>query len=64
MEKNLREMYKEWRETTEELNKTDFVQSPVDCGEGSARESFSAYAGLNKEITFEEMLELEKDYEA
>lgn len=64
MEKNLKEIYKEWRETTEELNKTDAIQSSIDCGEGSARESFTAYAGLKKEITFEEMLELEKDYEA
>ena len=64
MKNTLMELYKEWRETTEELNKTDTIQSPIDCGESSARESFTAYAGLEKEISFEEMLELEKNYEA
>lgn len=33
-----------------------------DCGEASVRESFSDYAELEEEITFEEMLELERNY--
>ena len=51
----------EWQEEHEgELHP---VYGTWDCGEGSAREDFSNYAGLEEEITFEKMLELERRYE-
>lgn len=52
-------VYCEWRETGEagEVNFT------WDCGEVSARKDFSDYAGLENEITFEEMLKLEERFE-
>ena len=59
--KNLKELYKEWRELTEGLME-DFPNTSVDCGEVSVREDFSGYAGLTKTISFEEMWELEKEY--
>lgn len=52
----LKEVYANWRKTTEELN------GSVDCGAKAVREDFSAYADLEEEITFEEMLELERGY--
>lgn len=54
---DLKEVYANWRKITEELN------GSVDCGAKAVREDFSAYAGLEEEITFEEMLELERDYD-
>ena len=56
--KNLEELYKEWRLAGEDAD----VSFTWDCGEESAREDFTSYAELGKEITFEEMLELEKNY--
>jgi hypothetical protein len=41
----------------------DFPNTSVDCGEVSVREDFSAYAELQETITFEEMEQLEKEYE-
>ncbi len=60
--KNLKELYKEWRELTEELM-GDFSNASVDCGESRVREDFSGYAELGRVISFEEMWELEKEYE-
>lgn len=54
---NLEKIYKEWRELNEELGANS------DCGEKVVREDFTAYAELKEEITFKEMLELERDYE-
>ena len=59
--KNLKELYKEWRELTEGLME-DFPNTSVDCGESRVREDFSAYAELKEIISFEEMWELEKEY--
>ena len=59
--KNLKELYKEWRELTKGLMK-DFPKTSVDCGEASVREDFSGYAELGRVISFEEMYELEKEY--
>lgn len=59
--KNLKELYKEWRELIEGLME-DFPNTSVDCGEASVREDFSGYTGLTKTISFEEMWELEKEY--
>ena len=60
--KNLKEIYKEWRELTEGLME-DFPNTSLDCGEASVREDFSGYAELGRVISFEEMWELEKEYE-
>ena len=60
---NLQEKYNEWRKLGEsESNGTD-IPFTWDCGEASAREDFSNYAELKEEITFDEMLELERNYE-
>lgn len=53
-------VYCEWRETGEDGE----VSFTWDCGEVSARKDFSDYAGLENEISFEEMLELEERYES
>lgn len=53
--------YCKWREVSEEML-NDGMNGSIDCGESSVREDFSNYAGLEEEITFEEMLELEKRY--
>lgn len=58
--KNLQTTYNEWRKAGEDCE----VNFTWDCGEGSAREDFSNYAELENEIEFEEMLELEKNYQA
>ena len=63
MKKNLMEVYRAWREVTEELINEGNAGS-VDCGEVAVREDFSNYAELDKEISFEEMLELEREYNA
>ena len=57
--KDLTNIYAEWRKAGEDSE----VGFTYDCGEESAREDFTAYAGLDKEITFDEMLELENNYE-
>ena len=56
-------VYKEWRKVSEEMLE-DGMGGSVDCGEVSVRKDFSDYAGLENEITFEEMLELEERYES
>jgi hypothetical protein len=53
-ELNLMELYAEFVNTNLEL------ECSVDCGEKSVRESFSAFAELEEEISFDEMYELEK----
>lgn len=59
--------YKAWRQSIEEENKTKeeisgTVYGSVDCGEPSVREDFSNYARLQENISFEQMLELERMY--
>lgn len=54
---NLEKIYKEWRELNEELGASS------DCGLQVVREDFSNYAELEEEISFEEMLELERNFE-
>lgn len=61
MTKDLMEIYREWRKVSEEMLEDGFKGS-VDCGEQAVREDFSNYAELDEEISFEEMLELEKEY--
>lgn len=70
MNKDLMELYKEWRTIIEEHNKAEMeiggsipILGSWDCGEGYVREDFSDFAKLDKEITFEEMLELEREFE-
>jgi hypothetical protein len=57
----IQEKYNEWREICQDLI-DDGLNCSIDCGEGSVREDFSSFAELEKEITFEEMFELEKNY--
>ena len=59
--KNLKGIYAEWRKVSEEMLEDGFKGS-VDCGESGDREDFSAYAELPETISFEEMFELEKEY--
>lgn len=54
---NLEKIYKEWRKLNEELG------ASTDCGLQIVREDFSNYAELEEEISFEEMLELERNFE-
>lgn len=61
MKKDLKKLYAEWREVSEEMLKDGFAGS-VDCGEGRVREDFTEFAELEKEITYEKMLQLEKEY--
>lgn len=59
--KELKKLYAEWRKVSEEMLEDGFKGS-VDCGDKVVREDFSNYAELQKTITFEEMQELEKEY--
>ncbi len=54
--------YVEWRKISEEMLEDGFSGS-LDCGEQIVREDFSNFAKLEQEITFEEMLKLENEYE-
>lgn len=60
--KNLKGIYAEWRQLMEGFME-DYPKTSVDCGETSVREDFSNYAELSEIISFEDMLELEKEYE-
>lgn len=60
--KNLKGIYTEWRKASQEMLEDGFKGS-VDCGEVTVREDFSNYAELQETISFEEMWELEKEYE-
>lgn len=61
--KNLQKIYNTWRKEGIELSEQMDLVFMWDCGEVIAREDFSNYAELKEEITFEQMLELEKNYE-
>lgn len=54
--------YCEWRKVSQEML-NDGMNGSVDCGEISVREDFSNFISLEKEITFDEMFDLEKRYE-
>lgn len=57
--------YKKWRDQMEDFLHDGVIDSlggSIDCGEGSVREDFTAWAHLDEEITYEEMFELEKKY--
>lgn len=58
----LTKIYKEWRKRQAELNE-EGLYANTDCGEGSVREDFTRWAKLKDEISFEEMLKLEQEYE-
>jgi len=55
--------YRDWREASGEML-ADGFKGTTDCGELSAREDFSVFAGLPETISFEEMFALEKEYNA
>ena len=59
--KELKKLYAEWRKVSGEMLEDGFKGS-VDCGDKAVREDFSNYAELQEIISFEEMLELEKEY--
>ena len=61
MIKELLKKYGEWRRATEEA--IEDCDGSVDCGEAIVREDFSDYIGLQEEISFEDMLVLELEYE-
>lgn len=52
----LEKKYIEWLKVCDELDQD------TDCGIAANREDFSNFADLEKEISFEEMLELERYY--
>ena len=56
---DLTKVYSEWRKAGEGTE----VPFTWDCGEISAREDFSNYANLDEIITFEDMIELENNYQ-
>lgn len=58
---NLQSIYNTWKKEGIELAEQTGLGFVWDCGESIAREDFSNYAGLEKEITFEEMLALENE---
>ena len=59
--KNLQEKYNEWRKAGEEAVEGTDMTFTWDCGEASAREDFAYYWDM-EELSFEEMLELEREY--
>ena len=59
--KELKKLYAEWRKVSEEMLEEGFKGS-IDCGDKVVREDFSNYAELSETISFEDMLELEKEY--
>ena len=58
----LTKIYKEWRKRQAELNE-EGLYANTDCGEKSVREDFTRWANLDEEISFEDMLKLERSYE-
>jgi hypothetical protein len=54
--KELERKYVEWLEVCDDL------EQDTDCGIPANREDFSNFADLEEEISFEEMLELERSY--
>ena len=58
--KELKKLYAEWRKVSEEMLEEGFKGS-IDCGDKAVREDFSNYAELSETISFEDMLELEKE---
>lgn len=61
MKKELLVKYGEWRRLTEEG--IESCSGSIDCGEAIVREDFSDYIKLEKQIDFDEMFALEKEYE-
>jgi hypothetical protein len=59
--KDLKVLYAEWRKISEGMLADGYVGS-IDCGEKKVRKDFSDFAELDKEISFEEMYKLEKNY--
>ncbi len=60
--KSLQEKYNEWRKAGEEAIEGTDIPFTWDCGEKSAREDFANFWDM-EEISFEEMLELERNYQ-
>ena len=62
MKKDLYELYKEWRKAGEDAIEGTDICFTFDCGEASARDDFADYCDM-EEMSFEEMLKLERKYE-
>ena len=60
--RKLQKLYNEWRDEMEGFL-AEGLPGSTDCGEQVVRADFSDWAGLKKEISFEKMLELEKNYD-
>lgn len=54
--KDLELLYRQW------LELCYYLGQDTDCGDVNNRRDFSAYAELDEEISFEDMLELERAY--
>lgn len=54
--KTLEQKYQEWLEVCDDL------EQDTDCGDINNRKDFSNFANLDEEISFDEMLELERNY--
>ncbi|GAV16096.1 hypothetical protein [Paenibacillus sp. NAIST15-1] len=63
MNEDLKAKYSEWRRISEEMLSDGYAGS-IDCGESVVREDFSNFAGLDEQISFDDMLALEQDYES
>jgi len=59
--KELKKLYAEWRKISEEMLE-EGIKGSIDCGDKAVREDFSNYAELSETISFEDMLELEKEF--
>ena len=57
----LQDQYNDWRKAGEEASKGTDVPFTYDCGESSARNDFAEWCGLD-EVSFEDMLECERNY--
>jgi transcriptional regulator with XRE-family HTH domain len=58
----LQNMYNTWRRTGEEQIENTSLSFTWDSGSPAAREDFSFFWGLDYELSFDEMYELEKNY--
>ena len=54
----LRRMYRFWRYECE------IIEQDTDCGDVNNRSDFSQYAFLDEEISFDDMLGLERSYDS
>lgn len=62
--KNLKELYKKWREEIEKLhNSKEKAKEYFDSSDPAVRKEFSKWVGLDEEISYDEMFELENEFD-